>query len=418
MGWNENGKTFRRFDIDQGVVTPAWAAAQIRVPFQALKQAGFLRRLLLQIPYTGYPTAFAGTTTVALASTEPDWPAHRAIANFSLVLQRVAPIYNLNRGIDLAILEYMNCGNTYRSNQAGLGSMSALTSTNTMVFGKSSSVWAYISNVVSIITGNASTSVTLGFGLSVDIPLTEMIKFPAGVVQDKSGNAVSVPETYGEVGLVTLQNSQQNVVPSLLLNPWCTATAGVNQLFVSNTAAPTNGQAAPVNLWSEFYDVPENPADWPPGYAFDYIIQYQSFDDPVSGGKVTHKFDNAGLLMRAAYVALSSADAIVDISQLSTNSSTGVNGTDGTIAFKWGSSVLHRNSNFQTNMTEALQRYSNPPPRGVLIHDFFQDNQSTVDMINTAIITSPRCEIVGLPNTVATLHTIEQRMIPVMVRQG
>lgn len=406
--WGQNGTTFKRFAIDQAPVVPSLSTSQVRVPFQALTQAGFLRRLLLQIPRTQYGLTVTTANYLSVGNTEQDLPALRALATVKLTLQRIAPLYDLNRGIDLGFLEYMSAGRTHITTQSAFGSASFLTATNKALFGKTSSAWDYIFGVVSI-TAGAGTSQNVQFGLVADLPITEYIKFPAGVAMDTQGNSVAIPETYGEVGLVTLQNSQQNVVPAILLNPAWNIAASVNQIWNSNTTNPSTPINPTVNLWSEFYDVPESPQDWPPGYAFDYVIQYQSFDDAIANGKVTHKFDNAGMLMRACYVFLDSTDKVVDCSTLA---------SDGQIAFKWGASVQHRQSNFQANISDAAELYGNPPLFGSLYHDFFTEDQSVWNMVDTSKITSPRCEITGAPGSAATLHTIEQRLIPVMVRQG
>lgn len=411
MAWGGNGITQKRTMLDQSA-TIAWGSTVTRVPTRALNQVGYLSRMRIKVPVQATTlTVTAGVSVAAQAAIQR--PAGRGIQSFDITAQGIAPFYQVSKGQDLLILEYMNNGKAKWAD-IGLGLAPDIAPSSPVgALGRIAISLAEVAYQVAAAAVNASTAQNVQYSAVFDVPLTEFVQFPEYTQQTQNG-VVTVPAQEVEVGLVTLQNTQQNITPHLTMNPLYSGT--VDSPFLQTGGAPTGAMNTLVEFYTEFYDVPASPTDQPPAFSQMFIITRTSTDDGVSGTNVTHTFSPAGLLLRAAHCAYDSNDNLVDIS------SQGVQAiatyplpayvNEGNITFAWGSTVNKIVERFSHNLARALETYGEPPPPGALFLDFFRDRTLT-DVVNTAVLPSVRSVITGLPAAVSTLHTIEERMIPV-----
>lgn len=412
MPWGSNGITNKRRMLDQSA-TVNWGGTVTRIPTRALTQVGYLSRLRIKIPVqAGTLTVGAGVSVAAQAALQR--PAFRAIQAFDITAQGISPFYQLSKGVDLAFLQYVNNGKQ-QYQDIGFGAAPDIAPASPVgTLGRVAASMAAVAYTVAAAAVSA-TSQNVQFSAVLDIPLTEYVRFPEYVQQTQNG-VTTVPAQNVEVGLVTLQNTQQNITPHLTLNPLFSGT--VDSPFLQTGGTPTGNLSTLVEFYSTFYDVPSNPADQPPGYSQLFIISRTSTDDGVAGGNVNHTFAPAGLLLRAIYSFYDVNDNLVDIAsqgiQAIATYPLPAQTNEGVISFAWGSTVYKSTERFSMNLAEALEIYGEPPPPGALFHDFFRDH-SVTDVINTAALPNVRAVITGLPAAVATVHSIEERMVPVRV---
>jgi hypothetical protein len=406
MPWGDNGVTTRRILIDQSQA-PTVGAAVTRLQTQALNQVGYLRGIWIDIPFASASISLATSGVAAQAETQRG--AARLFQSVALTAQGIAPLYQLTKGFDFEFLEYVGngdrVGNANNPDISSIRSGTAIAFPDTQVFGAAAASRALVKSAFAGTWGGGLQPVTYAY--HAQMPLTEWVKFPASVTKNKDGSIVQVAATEAEVGLVTLQNTQQNVIPSATLNPIGSTTASPEQVFVSGGAAVTAGLPIVVNWFSDFYDVPGDPANQPPPYSQMFVVTRQSTDDPVTGQKVTHRFQPAGLLMRAIYIFTDTNGLIVDLSN--------AGASNPQVTFLWGATVDKFIEPLSLNLTRAYQDYGDFPPAGCFIHDFFVDHTLT-DLPNTAALTSVQAQFINLPASITNLHTIEVRLLPVRLR--
>lgn len=432
MPWGDPGVTVKRVTLDQ-TYNVAWTNLVNRLPTKAFSQTGYLRRVIWKLPTTEATLTVTASNPVTVTPAVQH-PMYRAFSAIDITAQMIAPQYQLTRGIDVPYLMYVwNGKNRGLDEQRGplgtLAEVGAGMNPPVYPYGRVASNPAGYFGDVSAQSSGAATAQTVRYGGTVDLPITEWITFPPATGKDAQGKPVYIAAQEVEVGLLTLQNTQQSIRPGVALNPlWqpnATQLGMYEAPFRGATTAPSAGTLNIVaDCYTEFYDVPGSAADQPLAVSQAFIISRSSTDDVVAGGAVTHNFQPGGNLLRAIYVFLDTNGGIVDVSQLTvqdpTVSGSGVSltqppnaqGLDGQITFLWGTSVLKYDEKFAVNLMRHADIEGDAVPTGCLLHDFFADG-TLVDVVNTAQLTSLRTKISGLPGAVTTMHTIEERMIPV-----
>lgn len=405
MSWGDNGVTVAHVVQDQNPSTQLGTGPVI-TNFNPINQVGYLRSLWLKVPYVSGTLTLAATADPVAVQAEAQYPVDRALGYFSLIAQGIAPLYQLTKGgIDLALLEYVGSGRRPHLAGRSPGSTQSNATTNTQIQGHTSDQWKYRKGIGVGSSGGATQ--TFNFASGYQVPLTEWVQYPGTVMQGPNGSQIPIPGQWAEVGILTAQNTQQNLRPSCTWNPFAVVSGGTyDAALLATTAVPTAGYPSiTAQVWSEFYDVPSQPADQPAQFQMSFVFTRQTRDWPVSTQNCNPQFQPAGVLLRAIYLCLDANDQIVDVSGLS---------TDGLISFKWGQSVYkYDHETFEMNLTRNAEIYGNPVPYGALIHDFFTDHTLT-EVVNTAKLASVSAEISGLPASVATVHVIEERMVPVI----
>ncbi len=400
--WGSNGVTISRQLPEQQVGILNWSGNQVRLNFQALQPYGYLRKLFLWSPYAANTAAIstAGPVPNALTQLGP----YRAIARFQLTTQGASNLYDVT-GEDLGVLNYyrngrMRTGNVPNSTiyAAIVGSPGSSLPPYGSLFGTANA--QYYGNFVA----NSGLNTTSCWFF--EIPITEMFRVTS--VLGSNGQPM-MSDMMMELGMITLQNIQQNVSPNITLNPLYSQdyiapfkTAGVGTVTFPSTTW---------NLSRDAFDVPNDPRQLPPTFLQDYIITRQGFDVPVTGGKATYNFANAGLLLRAHYLFYS------DLGTLGTNGQWidigNGNNTQAQIQFGYGSIVNKIQETVQENLARSSARLGVAPV--CLTHDFM-DDQSEVQAPNTANQTNIRTLFTGLDTTglpPTRLHVVEERLIPV-----
>lgn len=409
MPWGDNGTTNLREAQDQAP-TWTWGNQQVSVNFNPINDVGYLRRLWLKFPYSQQTMTLAATGNTLAVPAESQYPQHRAINQFSLIAQGIAPIYQLSRGgVDLAVLSYFRSGRK-EFNGSIIATQSNAT-TNTHAYGHTSDQWQYRSGVaVGSQAGSGPFTQTLAYADTLDVPIIETIYYPGGQMAGSSGaSSIALPQ-WAEVGLLTAQNTQQNLRLSVTLNPMFIVTGGsFDTVTKATTAVPTTTYAGSMQVWSEFYDVPASPADAPPAYTQAYVVTRQTRDWPVAAQQVFPKHEAAGLLLRTIFIFFDSNDQIIDISGQA---------TDPTFGFRWGANIYKDNTiPFEQLAAEIAEANGDPLPAGVAAFDFMGIDGpfkgTLTNAINTVKLGAVYSEIKNLPASVATCHVIEERLVPV-----
>lgn len=396
--WGSNGVTVNRRFLEQNVVVPSWSNSQIKIPFQALQPYGYLRKLFLWSPLTSYAGGIVtGPVPNALLQMGP----FRSIARFQLSTQGASNLYDVT-GEDLAVLNYHRNGRLRNNPNTTINSGivgapgNALPPYGSLIGGASAINYGpYVAN----------SGTTAIYGMYLPIPITEILKVKNVVTAQ--GNMASDMEV--EMGMLTLQNIQQNVTPNFFLNP--VYSQDYNAPFKSAGTGSVNLTNVQWNLSRESYDALNDPRQQPPSFLQSYIISRTSNDVPVTGGKVTYNIANAGMLMRLFYLFY------IDGGTLGTNYNWvdigNGNNNNAQVQFGFGSIV----NKIQETVSENLARTASD--LGIaplcLVHDFMRDN-SEVQMPNTVNQTNIRTTITGLDTTgtgPTRMHVIEERLIPV-----
>ena len=399
--WDSNGVTINRYLQEQSVVSLAWGATQQRIPFNAFQPTGYLRSMVLRSPRTLYAGAVAGSNLTAnvIGQLGP----LRAIQNFNLSTTGASSLYNVT-GEDLAVLNYLRNGRYSRLPQIsdlafGKVGASGTTFPDTALNGLSPSdhyaPYAYVS----------STNATYGYRM--DIPVAEYLRVKSMVA---NGQTIAT-DMWVELGMVTLQNLQQNLVPNFTLNPAYSPDyiSPFRTTDTSTVVFPTVAWA----LATRKYDVPNAAGSLPPAYLQQYAITRRSYNVPIAAGQVTYPFASAGLLLQAAFLFYNDGGTsgtngqYIDIGN-------GNNDT-ATIQFLNGSTNTVISQTVPENLAESAANYG-MAPAGFLVLDFTVDG-TDIQAPNTVPLTNVRALIQGLDQVTAPmnrLHVIEKRLIEVV----
>jgi len=421
--WGQNGITIERKLLDQQASVTPWTNVQTRVPFRQLKTAGYGKTLELWSPQTEYVGVVTLNSDTMTPQTVRGQGVLSAINRFRLKVQNVATLYDV-AGYDFNVLAYWRNGNYERAAGSvlpgGPGVTGVTAKTDVLnVYGGNPTQNDYFSSRYPGIAGvsygsdAAASSTNLKFGLWVQIPLTEVINFRGTVVAGPDGKPVMLGDMPLEVGLITLGNNQQNVQPEILLNPLY-SLAGVAPFITSLSTASIPSVQWNLSSWT--YDIPQNPADRPPVYSQAFVVSRQSFTVPISGGAATVYHPPGGMLMRVGFYFITAATgAVTDLGNGATGSAFVTNGS---IAFKSGSSISKIEETPLENLNRSYWLYNAPPP-ACLVFDFFKDG-TLVDCINTPKNTNLRTEFKGITSDFAgtapdTVVCVEERLIPVRV---
>lgn len=406
MPWGDNGTTNLREAQDQAP-TWSWGSQQVSVNFNPINDVGYLRRLWLKFPYSQQTITLAATADPLAVPAEQQYVPHRGINSFSLIAQGIAPIYQLSKGgLDLAALSYFKSGRKETTGSIIATESNAVT--NTHAYGHTTDKWAYRMGAAVGSTGGATQTVT--YADTLDVPITECVYYPGGQVAGASGSSSIALPQWAEVGLLTAQNTQQNLRLSVLLNPmWQVSGGTYDTVFTATTAVPTSTYSGTMQVWSEFYDVPASPADAPPAFTQAYIVTRQTRDWPVSAQQVFPKHEAAGLLLRSIYLFFDVNDQLIDISGQA---------TDPTFGFRWGANIYKENTiPFEQLSAEIAESMGDPLPAGMCAFDFFGIDgpfkNTLTNAINTVKLGAVYSEIKNLPAAVTTCHVIEERLVPV-----
>lgn len=404
MPWGDNGVTIRRQLQDQSA-TITWGASPVRVPFKALRTAGYLRSLRIWTPQTAVPQNGA---TIALP-TPNLLPVWQGINRFQLTLQGIAQLYDVS-GLDIFGLMYVRNGNSTTGQSWQTGYQEALGSGSNVVAGAQMAPnWGnhLVPAAAALYGAGAGVyvngTVNMWYGAYAELPITEYLTIKDAVVASGQ-NTVVVADKAVELGMLTLQNTSSNVTPLLQLNPlW--GASNSNSPFFASVAVPTP-TAFSWNIGTDLYDVPPNPADRPSPMQQAFVITRQSFDTPAAGGASTVQFQAAGSIMRIVYIALDVNGNPYDLVQDGLSGSTN-------IALRWGATTDKINEYVEENINRCLTRYGQIPPSGYLVHDLMIDDDTATDFINTAEVTNLRTEFKGLSGNVVTIRTMTERLVPV-----
>ena len=394
MAWGDNGVTIARQLLDQQVAVTGWGATGLRIPFKALRTAGYLRKLRLFSPATTH-TITHGTGTNQIPA-QLQLPPFRVLNRVQLVMQGIAMVYDI-QGIDLPFLRVMNAG-IWNNDSAGYLYDVVAGSSSVMSGSGNNKTNNYMST--SVFTSNTSVVLTF-FG---EMPITEVITFRDSVISQKQGSVVIADKPL-EVGLLTLQNTQSNVLPQVTLNAASAGSTSIPDALVQLTGNDTVTTAtASWNISSDLFDVPDDQTQRPLPFQQLFVITRSTFDTTISSNKAVVNFRPAGFLTKCHYMVVDSNNNIVDVSTLPTAS----------LDFKWGATVDKFNETVQENLSRQLDRCVGVPPAGCLYHDFHWYDGTSTDFVNTAVLPNVRTEFSGLSSG-ATIHTCETRMIPVKV---
>lgn len=397
MSWDTLGKRKLNKIQDQPFSLQGWGNSQQDIQLRALQDAGYLRSLKIEVPQLT-AAGTLGTGTLALQP-DPQLGPLRAIKLFQLSTQAIANLVYL-AGHDFYFLRYFS---RRRGDPLVDYKFSGAPSAPN---GGDSQVGINISE--SFASPNATLSLSLYLPMTMDIKLrgvaTGLSKADGSPLVGSDGKQISaVLDRDLEISLISLQSSELAIQPGITVNP---LYSGGPNSFLAATGNATAAATFAGRLNSYMYDVPTLAIDRPNGYQTSLILSRQYVETPVQGGSVEVPFRKAGSLIRAGYVFLDANGNFVDVATTPT----------ATLQFGWGSRVTKINETVEDNLTDCYRRYGGPAPQGLLVHDFFWEHGDLNDVINTRRLASVSCIMNGLPGTVAKVHTIEERIIPVQLR--
>jgi hypothetical protein len=406
MAWDNPGVTIRRFLDEQSVNVANWGANPLRIPFAALQQTGYLEKLELYSPYTDYAASVTGSNLTANAASQ--WGPQRPIQRLQLNTQGASSLYDVT-GIGLAVLNYMRNG-TQRRFAPTPTQIIGITGAGSATYPEASFSGLSDSKYFSPYT--YQTSADAKFGYYCDIPITEQVRVRAIT---PSGSKVSVPsDMWVELGMLTLQNMQQNVQPNITLNP--AYNTDYSSPWRTTDTSTVILPSVPWVLNTTKYDVPADPADYPPSYMQQYIVTRTEISQiPISAGGFTYAHAAAGLLLRVGYWfslqgTTTNANQYVDIGAENTGASLGA-----TLQFIVGNTTYLWQDRVYKNLARSAREYGQVP-NGFLCLDFMADG-SDIQAPNTAVLSFPRSVMSGLDTGASGpthVNIVEERLIPVV----
>lgn len=408
--WNQQGKTNKRITLQQQV-TVARGANTVLLPFQALRNVGYLSSINL------YSSLQAGTVTLGGGTlTNPGQQQLnqlRQLHDMNIFMQGIAPFYQNIRGHDLGFLAYVGNGKhpTHRRREAELGWSSVQTGPVGYPY-----MFPIAAGDLSAPNGSTGYTPTVQYisatpayaeCYSMEIPISEWLTFPNTQI-GQIGNAALVSDAPVECGLLFMQSNTQNVTAFInvaaLYGP-----DGQSTLTVA-TGNPTITIAAQQwNLENVFYDVPPNPADRPTNFQLRWAITRSAYDESVAGQSMTHNFQNAGYLLRIIYACYNDTttyNTLVDLGGSVTAPTQ--------LTLESGASVIKIQEQGTQNLRRSLVKYGVPSPN-IFVHDLLGNNNEITDALDTKNLVNPRTVITGLPSSVTRVRVIEERAIPLNV---
>lgn len=403
--WNTNGKTIKRNIIDQSQIVANVSNTVQTVPFQFLRTVGYLSKIYIGSPQVAGVFTIAGGT--GTAQTGANFPQLKTIFRFTLNLQAIANIYDV-RGVTLGMLAIVGNGNAMADSPwyaSGFSVAGAAPATDQFPYNwptRDNSLLGIGTQYMPYFQVNtASTTATVCYNM--EIPISEWLIFPNTPIA-QTQNSVILTDQPMEVGMLFMQNNQQNLQPQVQL------AAAYGQS--AENLLPVTGAATLIitnQTWfieDEFFDVPADPNDRPTNFQSSFVVTRQEIDWPVSGQQTVVKFKAAGLLLRALYIGYNDTTfrgTLVDLTQSPLTQ----------VAFKSGSTIIKVQETATQNAYRGFRRYAAPMP-GILIHDFIYDG-TVVQAVDTASLVDVRTEFSVLPATVTRISCCEQRLIPVSV---
>ena len=459
MPWNLPGSTIKRIIPDQTVSVTSWGNSTQILPFRYLRTVGYLSALYLQMPavlqtYTSNPVG----ATYGVLSPSSTYAQLNIINRFQLTLQAIATLYDI-RGYSLGFLNYVGNGNAnahaphyghvganlyfttigsgggnffpfeFPSVPSWLGAVQPVNSGpsgNYLVDSSTPGIFIYNPGALALPT---TQEVILTY--NERIPISETIRFPNTVIEtaDKQHLVVDAPM---EMGMIFMQNNQQNVTPTITLSKlYATDIAAIpndDAVFleysdVAGVYTITPWQNIQWLLEDEFYDVPPDPMNRPYPFQLSFAVTRTETDYYPAGQAVTVKYRAAGLLCRVVYVGYQGTSQgyyPFDLGYTTNGFITNAQQTYASITFKSGATITTVQETAPGNMARSQIRYGGPMP-GILVHDFIGDTAgagaSIVQAVDLGSLVDVRTEFTALPQLISRLCSVEQRLIPVEVSQ-
>lgn len=413
--WNQQGKTNKRITLQQQV-TVARGANTVLLPFQALRNVGYLSSINLYSTQASAAVSLTGGGTFMTPS-QLQFSQLKQLHDMNIFMQGIAPFYQNIRGHDLGFLAYVGNGKhpSQRRREAELG----------FVATGASGPPGYPYSFPNSASDNAGAAISSGFSpqlqynsagptytdnYSLEIPISEWLTFPNTQI-GQIGNAALVSDSPVECGLLFMQSNTQNVTAFINL----AALYGPDAQSVMTQTQPPVGTATITmaaqqwNLENVFYDVPPNPGDRPTNFQLRWAITRSAFDETVAGQSMTHNFQNAGYLLRIIYACYNDGtlyNTLVDLGGSTTQATQ--------LTLESGASVIKIQEQGTQNLRRSVVKYGIPPPN-VFIHDLLGTNNEITDALDTKNLVNPRTVITGLPSSVTRVRVIEERAIPLNV---
>ena len=392
MAWGDPGKTESRFLTDQSPQVANYGAAQANMSTSRLQTAGYVRALRLRIA----PTTFTGVPGTGSVAAQPaaQLGAYRMFARVQLTTQVTSDILNV-RGEHLYFMHYIQAG--ARLLWRNFMHQYSLSSPPNAANGGA--------NMANYATSVSYSGTTLTIAQLLRIPISGFIRARSMLSLPGANNTVQrvQVERDMELGIISVQSAQFAMQPRITLNPLY--STGVNApALVTGNGTVTAG-ALSSDLDAEIYDVPEKIEDRPPAQMRGTVFSRRTAeDDALAGGGGRHTFLPSGMLVRAVYAFYDVNDNLVDVSTT----------PNATIDLVWGTTVNKYHETVQENLARCAERYDNPAPQGILVHDFLADDGGGITQAPlTAILANVRVVFAGLPAAAVTLRVLEERLIPV-----
>lgn len=409
--WGQSGVTVRRVNTFQSPVVNLGASAQ-RIGFLPITNLGILRALRLSVPYAaGTVTAGASGLTAPVALQQPQL---NIIQNLQIQMAGLTASYNCS-GRELGYLSYVGNGKRFterRNNALKLGYADTAVNTPALFSFPTSLSPASMTlkNSIPVIEYN-HTGPVFNFGYSMEIPIIEYYRVPGQAGLDKNGNIVpGVGDIEVETGLLIMQSAAQTVTLDVTLSGLQGST--FQSVFVPGTTGyDLLGLNKPWNLEHDYYDLPDNPQDYPSALQTGFMVSRVARDWPIQNGQADYYFLRGGLLLRSImsfYNDSSVYNTVVDIAGDATQTPDKIG-----VLLQDGQSTQYYNETAQTNQARQYNLYGAPSP-GILVHDLIADGTLT-QAISTADTVALRESLTNLPSSITRMRVLEERLIPVQV---
>lgn len=395
MAWGDPGKTESRYVTDSNPAVASWGASQAQMSTARLQTAGYVRSLRLRVAPTTFTGVPGGGSVAAQAAAQLG--SYRMFGRVQVTTQVTSDIINV-RGEHLYFMHYVNAG--ARLMWADYMFKYSLSSPPTAINGGAS--------MANYATSVSYSGTTLTVCQALRIPISGFIRARSMITLPGPGGQNAKPvrlqvERDMELGIISVQSAQFAMQPRILLNPLYSTGVNAPAIVTGNgvvTAGPISS-----DLDAEIYDVPENVADRPPLQMRGTVFSRRTAeDDTFAGGAGRHTFLPSGALVRAVYSFYDVNDLLVDVSAT----------PNATMDLVWGTTVYKYHETVQENLARCAERYDNPPPQGVLIHDFMADDGGGITQAPlTAVLANVRTVFAGLSGSIVTCRVLEERLIPV-----
>jgi hypothetical protein len=237
----------------------------------------------------------------------------------------------------------------------------------------------------------------------------ELFNFPVpGAVAASFLFSLDLPFTlpllgFEDLGLWLIQNETVNmeVVPTFA-GP--TGASALLQPYDGGGATTLTGT---VDVWREFYGVPQNPSDMPP---LGYVHQWEEQFDSVAGNQVDIAHQRGGILTRLIYQIGDAAAGATAAVGLANADLTGME-------FKFDANDTPFDESVHQILARQRELYDRDLPQGVFTHDFFLDTQDLRNTYNTEnyINLKTRFRFGKSLAAGSFIRTIRERLLPVVV---